>query len=408
MKFQYKAFDRAGKANTDSVEANDAAEATEKLRRQGLYVTEIAASDEAFGGSDKVKGSFFGKVRRLRCLAMFSRQLFVLVSTGTPLVQTLGALERQITDVDFRRVVLDLREQVEEGASLSMAMRRHPQYFDNVCSSLIAAGESSGNFDAMVDRVATLTRKQMQVRSSVTGALVYPALLICVSITVLTLLMTFVLPRFEDLFKSLDTPLPPSTKILMAISVAVRQYWWLMIISLVGAIAASKMWIKTPPGKRFLDTALIKLPSIGRITKSFATARITRLLGVLVQSKVPLLEALTLTRGTTNNSHYSELLQAAEAAVTRGESISSAFTRPDLVSTSVVEAMRSGERSGQIGALLVNISDFLDEENEVIVKSLTSILEPVILVMLGFLVGLVALSLFMPLFDLTAATRGGG
>jgi type IV pilus assembly protein PilC len=409
MKLVYTAFDKTGKSVTDTVEARDIAEATDILRRQSFYVTEIKQAGPDAVASGSVKISLAGRLsgnRRLRNLAVFSRQLHVLISTGTPMVESLSALQRQAKDLQWQSVIVALRSKVEEGASLSSAMSNFPNEFNAVCRSLVAAGESGGDLDVMLDRVATITKRQMHTRNAIVGALVYPALLIVVAVAVLVILLMFVLPRFAMLFKSLDTPLPPTTKILMVMSDALRSYWWLLPILITGAIVGGRAWLATPLGKRSIDTLLVKFPQLGPMTRNFVTARLVRLLGVLIQGKVPLIEALNLVKESTVNHHYTQLITKAIDAVTRGESLAGAFADTELVTTSVHEAMRSGERSGQLGPLLNTMADFLDEENEVTLRSLTSILEPMILIVLGIFVGFVALSMFMPLFDLTSATRG--
>src|SRR5271170_4571000 len=218
MKLIYTAFDKTGKSVTDAVEARDIPEATDILRRQGFYVTEIkqAGPDAATNGSKKVTlASRLSGNRRLRNLAVFTRQLHVLISTGTPMVEALTALQRQAKDPQWQSVIVALRSKVEEGASLSSAMGSFPHEFNAVCRSLVAAGESGGDLDVMLDRVATITKRQMHTRNAIVGALVYPSLLIVVAVAVLIILLAFVLPRFAMLFKSLDTPLPPTTKLLM-------------------------------------------------------------------------------------------------------------------------------------------------------------------------------------------------
>ena len=216
------------------------------------------------------------------------------------------------------------------------------------------------------------------------------------------------IPRFAELFKALDVPLPTSTKAMISMSDGLRGCWWALAGFIVAAVVGLKLYLGSPAGKRAFDTVVLRLPQIGSIVRNFATARITRLLGVLLDGHVPVLEALQLTRGGTGNIHYTELIARAENAVSQGEPISSVFSQSDLISPSVSESIRSGEQSAQVGSLLLSIADFLDEENEVVVRSLTSILEPGILILLGLLVGFVALSMFMPLFDLTALAGGGG
>jgi type II secretory pathway component PulF len=193
----------------------------------------------------------------------------------------------------------------------------------------------------------------------------------------------------------------------MATSAALRNYWWAFTTAILGAAAGGWAWLRSAPGKRTTDTLVLVVPQLGTIVKSFATSRISRLLGILLQGRVPMLEALELTRGACTNWHYAALIKDAVESVTRGESLALALSDPQLIPPSVREAISSGERSGQLAPLLTTLADFMDESNDVTVRSLASIMEPMILVVLGLLVGFVAISLFTPLFDLTAATGGG-
>ena len=411
MKLAYQAIDAAAKTVSGIVEATDMLDGIETLRRQGLFVTEINPAPEQSSDLPAPRSARprrFGRIKRLRHLAMFARQLHVLVSSGTPLVESLGALERQAKDLKWRAAVAQLKSRVEQGDPLSKAMELHEEYFDAVTRSLIAAGESGGSFDAMLDRVAALTRKQVQLRTAIRGSMIYPCLLIVVAIAVLVLMLTFVLPRFAGLFQSLDVPLPPTTKFLMALSDAVRGYWWAILGGMFVAGFAVRFWIGTGHGRFTLHTLAVRAPILGPIMRSFAVARIVRVLGVLLAGKVTLLESLGLARQTAGNLHYARLVGAAEQAVTKGSTVSSVFGGSNLISPSLTEAIRSGEQSGQLGMLLLNMADFMDEENEVIVKSLTSIIEPVILIGLGLVVGFIAMSMFLPLFDLTSMTQRGG
>jgi type IV pilus assembly protein PilC len=408
MKFNYKAIGRDGAKISATIDAADAAEAMETLRRDGIFVSEIAEASAAdVKAGDPTRQRISGG-KRLKHLVNFTRQIAVLVSSGTPLVQALVALERQAIDKQWRAVLERIRVLVEEGASLSAAMEKFPQYFDPICRSLISAGESSGKLEPMLDRLAKLVRKQLQIRTAISGAMVYPILLICIAMGVMVIMMTFVLPRFAGLFATLDTPLPPTTKVVMWMSDAVRGYWWAILIALGGAGAALKFWLASPGGKIAFDRASVQMPIFGPIVRSFATARIARLIGVQIDSHVPLLEALALTKSATENSLYAQLIANAEDAATRGQPISVAFVDSPLINASVAEALRSGEQTGQVATLLLNIADFLDEENDTTVRSLTSIIEPLILIALGVIVGFLAISMFLPLFDLTSAVQGGG
>ncbi len=407
MILAYKACDRSGRQIADTIEAHDSDVASEALRRKGLYVIEISENRQ---GATGAKRSSAGRMssRKLKDLAVFTRQLAVLVSSGTQVVQSLGALERQVGEGPWRETIASIRGRVEEGEPLSQAMEAYSEYFDATYCSLVAAGESSGNLVEMLERLATLKQKQLKVRNTVIGAMVYPSLLIVLAVGVLVLLLTFVVPRFAGLFETLDVPLPTSTRVLVVLGEVFRSYWWALIGSVVAVTVGVRAWMRTPAGTRTCHTVILQLPQFGRIAKSFSTARITRLLGVLMEGRVPILDAMRLTRNAVKNVNYQDLIAKAEDLVARGEPIFSAFSDEWLISPSVCEAIRSGEQSGQLGKLLLTISDFLDEENDVVLRSLTSIIEPVILIVMGALVGLVAVSLFLPLFDLTSMTQGGG
>jgi len=408
MRFSFEACDAAGATRKGFVEASDNVEAMESLRRQGLFVSHIRPEK---GGGDAAPGQVrmgrrrMGKGRLLKNLAFFSRQLYLLVSSGTPLTEGIHSLQRQVKDPVWKKVLGDVQEHVEHGEPLSAAMLHYPQYFDPVCRSLIAAGEAGGNLAQMLDRLATMIRKQTQTRSAIIGALIYPTLLIGVAFSVLLLMLLFVLPRFAEMFKSLGVPLPATTRFMMDLSGALQSYWWAGLIIIIGSVIGGRIWAKTGQGRATLHKLVLVTPIAGRLVRSFSIARILRVIGTLGQGSVPLLDALGLARQTATNLEFIRLMASAEAAVTRGSAISTAFSESPLVDSSLCEAIRSGEQSGQLANLLLNLADFLDEENEIIVRSLTSILEPVILIALGLVVGFVAMSMFLPMFDLTAMTQ---
>lgn len=420
MKFAYRAYDRAGKAIAAVAEAPGLAEARESLRRQGLFVAEIA---ESGGAAPAPAGAAAVPIRseaaprskggrsgggRLRDLAAFLRHLSVLVPTGTPLVEAILVLERQLPAGTWRTVVADVRHRVEEGAQLSDAMEQHPAFFSPVCRSLVAAGESRGTLAEMLGRIASLTRQQLAVRSAIGGAMVYPAVLISIAVIVVATMVFFVMPRFEGLFESLGASLPPTTRFLMALGHGLRSGWMFIVPALVGAGLGLRWWLRTAAGQEALHTAFARAPVLGRITRSILTARVARVLGVLVEGKVPLVEALRLTRHAAGNILYARMIAAAEEAVSKGQPVAESLERAGLLNPSVLEAIRSGERTGQLATVLLHVADFLDEDNELVVKSLTSIIEPLILAALGVVVGFVAISMFMPLFDLAGSGGGAG
>ncbi len=408
MKLAYKAYDGVGKAVTGIVDAGDAAGAADLLRRKGLFVAEVKASIPTEGKKASLGRRHSSRSQRMKDVAWFSRQIYVLVSSGTQLADGLHALERQTRPGPWRQVMTSLRTRVEEGSTLAAAMEPHGAYFDPIYRNLIVAGESSGQLVPMFDRLAALKQKQLKIRNSIRGALIYPVMLMTVGLTIFVMLLLFVIPRFAGLFQTMDVPLPTSTAILLAASQGFRAYWWLILLLLGGVVGSLVAFVRTPRGRLFRDTAVLRLPYIGSIVKSLSTARVVSLLGVLMQARIPVLEALRHVRQSTGNIRYQELIARAEDAVARGEAMSAAFDDVRLINPSVYEAIRSGEASGEIDRLLLTISAFLDEENEVIVRSLTSIIEPLILVVMGLLVGLISICMFTPLFDLASMTQQGG
>lgn len=408
MKLVYQAIDESGREVADSIEAVSIADANEKLRDRGLYMTSITEDSSESSSPARHPPAKVGRTRRLKSLALFSRQLAMLVRTGTPLAQALGAIQRQLPAGTWREVLVDLRRQIEEGSTLSTAMDAHPAFFDSVCRSLVAAGEASGKLDAMLQRLAQLTRQQLKIQRSVTEALIYPCMLLVIGTVVVTVMIVFVLPRFEGLFASLDAPLPPSTMVLMAISDFVRSKWWLLTaVALVIAVGAT-LGLSTKAGRRLTDRWVVGLPLLGGVARSLMTARFARLLGVLLDSQVPMLEALTLVRNSAGNFLYATLIGEAHDTVVRGESLSSVLGRSPLISPYVSEAIRHGEQSGQVSPVLLDIADFMDEENDVVVRTAAKLLEPIMLILLGLVVAVIALSIFIPLFDLTSLAHGGG
>lgn len=401
MKYTYRAYDRTGRELVDVVEAGARPEADELLRKRGLFVKEIREHVEQGGARGLARGS--GGRGSLRDVSAFMRQVGVLLSTGTPLVDAIGAVERQTPEGRFRQVLADVRERVEEGTQFSEALGAHPRQFDAVCRSLVAAGEGAGNLEEMLARLSALMRQQIKMRAMVVGAMVYPMVLVSIAVIVLVVMIGFVLPRFEGLFESLDAPLPTTTMVLLEIGGFCRSYWWAVVPGILASVGGVVYAFTQPGVRRRLEGVLLRLPQIGRLVRSLTTARLTRVLGVLLGGKVPMIEALELTKQTVTIEGYKVLIERAQRAVERGESMSDAFDDDRLVSASVREAIRSGERAGRIAPVLLSLAEYMDEDNEVAVRSLSSVIEPLILTLLGLVVGVVALSMFLPLFDLTAS-----
>ncbi|MEM9373618.1 MAG: type II secretion system F family protein [Planctomycetota bacterium] len=406
MKIAYSAYNAAGEQVSGCIDAGSLEEGTEKLAREGLFVVEAS---EASGNADRAERANPGRSRRQnpKQIALFARELSVLISTGTPIAEAIESLEKQATNEQWREVVASLRRSLEEGESFSSALQRRSDVFDALFVSLVAAGESAGQLDDMLKRLAVLTRRAAQIRSGVIGAMAYPVLLTGICLLVMILMLGVVLPRFSGLFETLDTPLPGTTRVLVMISETMTGAWFVIVPALAIAVVGMVWWLRTPQGQRGLQGLVLAMPKVGEIVRSFGTAQTARLLGTLLSAKVPMIEAIELTRQATGHYRFIELLDRAEETVVKGEPISAVMLGSDVFLPSAAQAIRNGEQTGRLAEVLTHIADYLDEENQSTVKALSSLLEPLIMLVLGGLVAFVAVSMFLPLFDLTASAGGG-
>ncbi|MGP1347223.1 MAG: type II secretion system F family protein [Phycisphaerales bacterium] len=413
MKFRYEAYDHAGKRRVGALEGESAEVVREQLARDGMFPTEIAPLDEhasqalgarpALGLLDSLRAGTY-----LVPLVDFSRELSVLVSNGTPVVDAISALERQCGHQGFRDVIKDVRSKVEEGVPLSEAMGRHPLAFDQISVSLVAAGESGADLDAMLERLSEFAIGRLHIRKTVMGAMLYPAALLTISTLVMVALFVFVLPRFAEMFETMQVELPASTAAMMALGDAVASWWWAMIIGMAGGVVGAAFWLRTPSGLVVADRVMLRLPVIGLTIRSFSTARIARIVGTLIEARVPFLDALALAKRGLASPSYIRLLDRAEELVSKGDTVAAAFADSALISPSFAEAIRNAERTGRLGPVMGAMATHMEADNEALLKSVTKLAEPLILAALGVIVGFVAISLFLPLFDLTASAGGGG
>ncbi len=404
----YQGFDLAGKAVRGSVESGSVAEAGETLRRQGVFVTTSSQVDDGSPTSAISGTHHAASAASAKCgeLSQFFRQLSILISTKTPLAEALDVLERQTVAGPVRQVIADLRHRVEQGEALSQAMRAHPQTFDAASCSMVAAGEAGGTLDQMLRALTTLLRQQHVARRAVGGALIYPCLLMALGAGVLLIMIIFVLPQFQVMFDTLDTPVPWSTAMLLGLGDLLRSRWYAWIPAGAGIVAAGRWWVRSTQGRAWMTEAVLATPRIGSIACSLAIARIVRLLGALLAAKVNLLDSLKLARESTGWAPFTQLLEEAQEAVIRGQSLSGVFTGSRIIPPEIAAAIASGERSGQLAQVLNQIAEYLDEDNQQVMKTLSGIIEPLILTILGVVVGCVAISMFLPLFDLAGASAG--
>lgn len=402
MKWRYTGYDTKGTPRRGTIEADGEPAAREALRRKGVLALEITPATPGAATPRRVKGP----KGKLGDLSQFMRHLSVLIAAGTPLAEGIEAMASQTRDEKLRRVLSSLRNEIESGTPLSEAMSAHPGYFDEVTRAMVAAGESSGQLGDMLGRVSSLMRQKLAMRRAIVGAMIYPVILISIGLIVVLVMLVMVFPRFEEMFDSLETPVPPSTQLFLWLSEFIRQWWWAMLALCVPGVFVLKVLSSRPFAVRAFERALLHTPKLGEVARSIANARMSRMVSLLLASHLPLLEVLSLCAGSMRSPEYADLLRRAHDAAESGQPISGVLERSDLVHGLVRESVRTGERTGSIGTMLGNVAEFLEEENEATLKALSSIIEPLLLVTLGLVVGGIAISMFLPLFDLTASAGG--
>lgn len=399
MAFRYQAIDATGKSVVDTIEAGNAREAADLLRERGLFISKIEDSQETPGRTLAPRSRGIKPKGRLRDVVLFTQQMGMLLRSGARVVPALEAVEAQCQRAHWRMVVRQVRNEVEEGKPLNIALSRFPREFPSYYVNMVAAGEASGDMPRAFARLAVLMNQQQQTRNRVIGAMAYPCLLMFMCIGVLIIMFTFVLPRFAEMFESLDADLPFTTAVLISTSDWCRTNWLLTTALVVLLLTAITLGLNSKSVRIYIKHLALRLPVIGNLLRNLIVARICRIWGQLLESRVGLLDAVELTQNSTDSVDYRMLLADLSEAITDGNSIGPTLTRSWLVSRTLSAAIITGEESGKLAESLIFVADSLDDENQQVLNSLTRIVEPLILVVMGVIVGTVAISLFLPMFD---------
>lgn len=412
MRFTYEAYDRSGEQQSGEFDAPTSAAARQHLEGRGLFVASLRSPDEErpAGPSDpaapSVQRERSGGAHRKQ-VAGFTRELSVLVGAGVPLTDGITALEKQSSPEEWRSVVRAVRVDLESGQSLREAIGRQPRHFSRVYRSLVAAGEESGELAVMLERLAHLLQREISARSSVIGAMIYPLVLIVLSLTAMIVMLLLVVPRFEVMFDSLNAPVPATTQMLMAASEFVRGYWWAILGGLAAVGTGIGVFSATARGTAYLDRLVLRVPGIGTLIRGMAEARLARLLSTLLGASVPLLDAMELAASSVNSSVYRLMFERARDAVATGVGLAPVLEQAGLVRPAFVEATRTGESTGRLGHVLGELATHIEEDTGAQVKLLSKTVEPVVIAFMGGVVAFLALSLFLPLFDVSASAGGG-
>lgn len=404
MLLTYDAVDTQGNASSDSIEAGSPRDAVEQLRRRGLYVKKIAERRTAGARSTTRKPQGKGYLP-LKPLVQTTRQLAMLLRSGSGLVPALSAISRQLKNPKQSGVLRQLVTDVEDGATLTDALRRQPRTFDAVYCAIVAAGEASGQMTEMFERLATIVGKRRALRKKILGALAYPALLIGMCFHITLVLLFFVLPRFNAMFVQLNVKTPATTQILLDTSHFLRDHWIMLIVAVLAGLGTLAWTSTTQTGRQWASDVQLMIPLVGRLRSRLIQGMIFRTMGMLLEARVDVLETLDLVEDSTRNRRFRKLFNDLRQSITSGGRLSTAFSESGIVEPYICQAIHTGEDTGNLGGSMTFCADMLDESNEELVTVLTKLMEPLILIGMGFFVGGVAASLFIPLFDMTSAIK---
>lgn len=413
-KFKYIALDKEGRELSGVIESTSENRARKDLAAQGFSVSRIAevaaiASEKKASGG-KVKKPLFGTGVGKENITVFSRQLSTLLKAGLPLLRSLEVIARQEKNPYFKAIVDQLADNVRTGNKFSDGLSQHPKIFDKLYVNMAKAGEAGGVLDVVLDRLSTFQEKALKTTNKVKSAMVYPIVIMGVAVAIVAILMIFVVPQFQKIFTDMlkgNARMPALTQTIIDISDFMKENYILTGLIIVGVILFVKIFFKTKIGIRVWDTAALKLPKIGDLVMKSTVARFTRTFGTLLASGVPILEALTITRGTINNSLISDALSRVHDRVRDGENLSTPLDQQKIFPTMVTSMVEVGEETGQLPEMLNRIADNYDEEVDNSVGAITSIIEPIMIVFLALVVGTIVIALFLPIIQIIQNLTGG-
>src|SRR5512136_2955617 len=405
--FAYKALDQRGKDVEGLKEADSPKSLRGILRRDGLFLTEVTAEKQARSASPEVSvRRFLGGRVKADDVAVATRQLAVLVNAGIPLVDALTALVEQVDHERLKRVLSAVKQRVNEGSSLADALGQHPKAFSNLYVNMIRAGESSGALDVVLFRLADFTESQARLRSKVLGTLTYPAAMVIIGSAVMGILFTVVIPKITKIFEDTKVVLPWTTRILIGVASFVHDWWWAVGIAFAGAVYGFVRWVRTPAGRVRFDVWLLDAPIFGSLVRQVAVARFARTLATLLKSGVPLLTAMDIVRNIVGNTRLAAVIEEARESIKEGESIAAPLKRSGEFPPLVYHMIAIGEKSGELEEMLGNVANAYDSQVETKVAALTSLLEPIMIVVMGVAVAFIVFSILMPILQINTIAGG--
>lgn len=396
--YVYRVRDRQGKLLEGSLEAESQVLVANKLRQMG-YVP-IAIDKQGGGlGSKEINLSFGGKPK-LKDISVFSRQFATMINSGLSLLRSLNILAEQTENKKFAETIDQIRQDVEKGASLSQALAKHPKTFSKLYVSMVRAGEIGGVLDSVLLRLASTIEKQVELRGKVKSALTYPVAVLALVLLIVTAMLLFIVPIFKDLYDGLGGTLPLPTRMLLIVSNILKKFFPLVVLGAVVAVWLLRRWIATEGGRAKWDAFKLKVPIMGKLVQKTALARFSSTLSALLRSGVPILESLEIVADTVSNAVVAKAVHQTQTAVKGGESIAKPLAEHKVFPPMVTQMMAVGEETGALDEMLEKIGEFYEREVEATVDALTSLLEPILIVILGGAVGGMVVALYMPMFQI--------
>lgn len=401
--FAYVGRTRSGAVKKGELSAKTRDEAVDQLRKQSVVVTSL---EEKKGGGFDLSKINLGSGLTDKDLVVFTRQFGTMINAGLPLVQCLEILSTQSENKVLRETVGEVKTQVEAGSTFSDALRRHPKVFDDLYVNLVHAGEVGGLLDTILTRLAKYIEKAMKLKGQIKSAMIYPAAIMGVAVIVITVLMLFVIPIFAKMFLELSggkVALPGPTQIVIDISNFFIAYWYVILGAIVGMIVGIKKYYGTVKGRMVIDKLLLKLPVVGDLIRKASVAKFTRTLGTLLASGVPLLDGMTICAKTSGNKVVEETLINARVSISGGKTIADPLAASGVFPKMVTHMIAVGESTGALDAMLGKIADFYEDEVDQAVSSLTALLEPMMMVFLGVVIGFIVIAMYLPIFKMASA-----
>jgi type IV pilus assembly protein PilC len=393
--FQYKVRDRTGNVTTGSLVADSEALVLARLREQGFTPLDVQRKKRGIGQIE-----FGGKKVKLKQVAIFSRQFATMVNSGLPILRAIAILAEQTENKELARVLNEARLDVEQGSSLSGAMGKHDHVFNNLYVSMVKAGETGGSLDSTLLALAEMIEREVRLRGKIKSAMTYPVAVVALVVLIMSAMLLFVVPQFESIFSQLGGTLPLPTRGLMFMSDKFQSYWYVVLGGAIGGRFFFRRYKKTEKGREAVDGLKLRAPVFGPLFHKTALSRFSSTLAMLMKSGVPILQALEIVSDTVNNKIIGKAITEVQLSVRDGESIAKPLTKYPVFPPMVVQMISVGEETGQVDNMLEKIAQFYDQEVEAAVDALTSLIEPILIAVIGGCVGAAVVALYMPMFNI--------